>query len=383
MTQLIEYISKGVLARYGLPVPPGRIVSTADEAAEAAKQLGTPVVIKAQVPVGGRGKAGAIQRAETPSDAAQQFRRVISVELDGLRAVDALVEPWQSCTEEYYLAIVVDADMAAPVLLFSESGGVDIESKAAIDRIPLRSDGTVPAAGLRRAAYSASVPPKVTERLIAVAQSLARSFTAYDARLVEINPLGVKEDQHLLALDARLVADDNALYRQPELRQAIRDSQPRRREDIVRDDTRLEYVRLDGWLGLISGGAGMTMAAMDLIADHGGEPACFLDCSANPTTAGYGAAFDLLLEDPNVHAILVSIFGGLTHMDRVARTLLKVFAERTLNKPVTLRLMGTNIEAAEQLLKAEGWTSHRSFEDAVEAAITSARVTEVVKGIAE
>lgn len=371
MTQLTEHLSKKLLARYALPVPDGRVVSKEQEAVNAAEELGVPVAVKAQVPAGGRGKAGAIQRADTTNETAQKFHEVTAVSFGDLQATEVLIEPWGTSVAEYYLAIVVDTDRAAPSLLFSGSGGVEVESGAEITRLPLRPDNSVPGAELRQIAYQADVPPKVTERLLSIAQALARSFIALDAQLVEINPLVLGDDRRLMALDARIVVDDNALYRQPELRQTIEEMRPRQPEDYVRDATQLEYVRLDGWLGLISGGAGMTMAAMDLIADRGGEPACFLDCSANPTPTGYGAALDLLLEDPKVRVILISIFGGLTQMDRVARTLLKVFAERTPDKPITLRLMGTNVEAAESLIEEAGFTSHRSFEEAVEVAVSS------------
>lgn len=371
MAQLTEHLSKELLARFGVPVQVGLLAATAADAAHAAATFGVPVAVKAQVPVGGRGKAGGIRRADTPAEASSAFEAVTALTFDGLSASEARIEPWESAAAEYYVSVVVDAERAGPVVLVSSAGGVDVESDHAVARIPLREDDSVPGVRFREAAYISGIRPNVVERLFSVAQSLARAYAALDAKLVEVNPLGVKADGRLVALDGRIIVDDHALYRQPELYRFVTERQPQRAEDVVRDRTKLEYVRLCGWLGLISGGAGMTMAVMDLIADAGGAPACFLDCSANPTPEGYGAALDLLLEDPDVRAILISIFGGLTQMDRVARTLVKLFAERSPRKPITLRLMGTNAEAASAVLAAAGLTNHRSIEDAVAAAVAS------------
>jgi succinyl-CoA synthetase beta subunit len=281
------------------------------------------------------------------------------------------VEPAFSFETEYYLAIVIDPEEAMPVLLFSPSGGVEVESTQRLARIPLRPDGTLPAAAFRRKAYALEVPSQLVEKLVPVARSLASAFAAWDAQLVELNPLAVSMDGELRALDARLIVDDNALFRQPELKALIASMRPRHLEDMVRDETRLEYVRLGGSLGLISGGAGLTMATMDVIADAGATAACFLDCSANPTRHGYGHALDLMLDDPTVAAVLISIFGGLTQVDRVARNLTQLLSEKNPMKPVTFRLMGTNVEQAEEILQAAGWVNYRTVEDAVAAAVAT------------
>ncbi len=381
MAQLTEHMSKQLLSRFGLPIGTRVVAVNPEEASSAAERLGLPVMIKAQVPAGGRGKAGAIRRADTLEEAARLYDEVTSVRFGDMQPVEVLIEPVRRFTAEYYLAVVIDSWLASPVVLFTAGGGVEVEAGSEISRIPLRPDGSMPGAALRRIAYDAGVPPKVAERLISVAQALVRAHSALDAQLVEVNPLALLEDGQLLALDARLIVDDNALFRQLEQREMVHAMRPRRREDVVRDATRLEYVRLDGWLGLISSGAGMTMAAMDLVGERGGEPACFLDCSANPTPNGYGAAVDLMLEDPAVRAILISIFGGLTQTERVARTLVKVFSQRTLTKPVTLRLMGTNIDAADPILEAAGLKNYRSFEEAVDAAVASVKMAEDMAGM--
>jgi succinyl-CoA synthetase beta subunit len=371
MAQLNEDLSKRFLARFGVPFQEHDVVVTAAEAAEVAGRLHVPVMVKAQVPVGGRGKAGAVLRADTPADAEEAFKRVTSVDVDGLRARTALVEPCVTVTQELYLAIVVDPAVCGPALLFSANGGVDIEQSGRLHSVPLRLDGTLDTAVLRRAVYDDVGDSRVFNRLVAIAQALSRAYRSLDAQLVEINPLALLADGEMVGLDARLVIDDNALFRQPEIHDALVYSEPRRIEDEVKERTRLDYVRLDGELGLISGGAGLTMAAMDLIAAAGSSAACFLDCSANPTKHGYGNALDLLLSDSEVKGILISIFGGLTQVDRVATTLTALLAERVHSKPITIRLMGTNVEAADQVLEAHGLVNHQRMEDAVAVAVAT------------
>lgn len=376
MAQLTEALSKRFLGRFGLPCLPGETVDSPEAAMAAAARLGPRVVVKAQIPAGRRGKAGGVLLVETPEAAANAFQRVTAVEIDGLRAVEALLEPRFDATAELYLAALIDPEAAGPVLLFGTQGGVDVEVTGGIRVIPLEPGGTVPGEVFR--ATGPGLPPAVFEGLPVVAQGLISALTELDARLAEVNPLAVGPRGELVALDARLVIDDHAFFRQPELRAAVREMQPRRVEDQVRDATRLEYVGLDGDIGLISGGAGMTMAVMDLIDELGGRPACFLDCSANPTLDGYGAALNLLLEDARVRAILISIFGGLTQMDRVARTLVTLLNDRRPVKPVTLRLMGTNADEADRILVEAGLVNHQRLEDAVAAAVASARGVEGV-----
>lgn len=372
MAQLTEYLSKLLLAREGIAFPASRLVHSATEAANAQAELGTQVMVKAQVPAGGRGKAGAIRSAQTPAEAAAAFEAVTAATFGRLQPESALVEVRSQAEAEVYLAVTVDASSAGPALLFNPTGGVEVEATAGLELIPLREDGSLPAAPLRRAAYASGLKPAVAERLVALASAIACAHARYDAYLVELNPVAIAVGDVLVPLDAKLVFDDHAGFRQPELLSLLAGMRPRHAEDLIREQTRLEYVRLDGNLGLISGGAGMTMAVMDLIADAGGRPACFLDCSNNPTPEGYGAALDLLLSDDRVRAILISIFGGLTQMDRVAKTLVALFSERQPSKPITLRLMGTNIEAAEAVLAAAGLVNHRQLEVAVRTAIAVA-----------
>lgn len=371
MAHLTEHQAKAVLARWGLPVPSSVLVESEESAVLAAERLGGEVVVKAQVPAGGRGKAGGVRVASVPSLASAAFAAVTSVAIDGLTAVSALVEPRLEVAAECYLAIVLDGEARGPVLLFGAEGGMEVESAAPPLRLVLRDDGGVSAAAFRRAAYSAGVAPDLAERVLSLAGRLAAAYRALDAQLIEVNPLGVTAGGDLVALDARLVVDDHALFRQPELAALVKSITPRPEADLVRERTRLEFVRLGGSLGLISGGAGMTMAVMDLIDELGASPACFLDCSANPTLEGYGAGLDLLLEDPGVKAVLVSIFGGLTHVDRVARTLVSLIQLKSPTKPITIRLMGTHVEAAEVVLAQAGLRNIRDLRSAVAQAVST------------
>jgi succinyl-CoA synthetase beta subunit len=371
MAQLTEHLSKQLLARFGVTVDAGVVVDSAEGAALAQEAIGGSVMVKAQAPVSGRGKAGGIVRAESSQAAAAAFTTVTGVQFGRLRAESALVEACSQPLRELYLGVSIDAASAGPALLFSASGGVDVESAADFHVLPLRADGSLPAAGLRKAAYDGGLNAAVTERLLRLASGLARAHAATDAYLVELNPVAVLAEDRLAVLDARVVADDHALFRQPELGRLVKGMRPRHAEDLIRERTKLEYVQLDGSLGLISGGAGMTMAVMDLIAEEGARPACFLDCSNNPTPEGYGEALELLLGDERVGAILISIFGGLTQMDRVAKTLVALFESRRPSKPITLRLMGTNIELADRILSEAGLTNHRQLEDAVRAAVAT------------
>lgn len=368
--QLTEHSSKQILERFGVPCPRGLIVATPEEAEQAATELGGEVVVKAQLPAGGRGKAGAILFATSPLEAAAAFRRVTTVKVDGLRAEIALVEPRRHPQAEHYVGIAIDAEVSHPVLLLGERGGVEVEDNESLTSIPLRDDGTIPMDVVRRQATVGDL--RRLERIGGVAQALARAHAALEAELVEVNPLGIDES-NAIALDARIVVDDKVLFRHPELGSLVRATRPRRHEDRIRDEMRLEYVRLEGSVGLLSSGAGMTMTAMDLIDEMGARPASFLDCSANPTRAGFSAAFALLEDDPSVRAILVNIFGGLMQLDRLARTLLAVFDERPISKPVTLRLMGTNIDEAERLLAERGLFNHRELEVGVAAVLAASR----------
>lgn len=371
--QLNEHLSKLALCRLGVPCAHGEVADGAEAAVSAAARAGHPVAVKALVPASGRGKAGGILRADGDDEVRAAFSAVTAADIDGLRASRVRIESWAGPHDEYFLAVTLSAEHAGPVVLLSDRGGVDVEAGGDAAVIPLRGDGSVDAAGFRRAAYQRGIGARITERLLGLTVTLAHAYETYDARLIELNPLGVFDGGDILALDARMIVDDNARFRQPWLTGLVRASAPRRDEDLVAERTGLEYLPLPGSIGLVSGGAGMTMTVMDLLAAHGGSAACFLDCSANPTREGYGEALRLIGGNPAVKAVLISVFGGLTLVNKVAENLVALLAADPPAVPVTFRLMGAGVAEAEEVLAAAGYRNHRHLDDAVAAVVARAR----------
>jgi succinyl-CoA synthetase beta subunit len=369
--QLNEHLSKTVLATYGVPCGPGTLAADAEAAVTAAVSMGFPVAVKAQVPASGRGKAGGIKRADSADEVRQRFAEVTSVNITGFVAESVRVEPWQTLAAEAYLAVSFSEQHRGPVLLFSGAGGVEVEAGGDVSVIPLRQDGSVDTAALHRAARAAG-HGAAARPLIALAEVLCRAYDALDARLIELNPVGIY-DGGLTAVDARVIVDDNALFRQPDIAARVRASSPRPEEDTERERSGLELVPLPGHVGLISGGAGMTLATMDLLKESGADPACFLDCSANPTKAGYRRALEYVQHTPAVNVVLVSIFGGLTRIDKVARNICELLADGACTKPVVFRLMGAEVAEATMTLSQFGYANYEKLEDAVAAVVTTAQ----------
>jgi succinyl-CoA synthetase beta subunit len=370
--QLNEHLSKALVESFGVPCNEGQLVFSAEDAVSVAETMGYPVAVKAQLPVSGRQKAGGVLKAGNGTEVQKAFADVVGIRLGGMSPVSARVEHWSSPDSEVFLAVALSAAHRAPVVLFSPSGGVDVESGEPPKVVDIRADGSLDVAAFHRAVSGSRLPPPAGRRLLSVAQALLRAYAASDARLIELNPIGIFGER-VEVLDARIIVDDNALFRQERVAAMVRASAPRPPEDIERELSGLEYVPLSGTIGLVSGGAGMTLAVMDLIKEFGEEPACFLDCSANPTRRGYSRALEILAGTPEVEATIISIFGGLTLVDKVARNLCDLLAEGAYEKPVTIRLMGTNIEEADAVLAAAGHHNHQTLEAAVEAVIEQAR----------
>jgi succinyl-CoA synthetase beta subunit len=367
--QLNEHLSKTVLATYGVPCGPGVLAADAEAAVAAAASMGFPVAVKAQVPASGRGKAGGIKRADNPDEIRQRFAEVTSASISGFVADSVRVEPWQTLAAEAYLAVSFSEQHRGPVVLFSGAGGVEVEAGDAVSVLPLRRDGSVDTAALHRAARAVGTGT-AARSLIALAETLCRAYDALDARLIELNPVGI-HDRGLTAVDARVIIDDNALFRQPDIAARVRASSPRPVEDVERESSGLELVPLPGNVGLISGGAGMTLATMDLLKDSGADPACFLDCSANPTKDGYGRALEYVQAAPGVDVVLISIFGGLTRVDKVAKNICELLDAGACTKPVVFRLMGADVAGATMTLSRFGYLNHEKLEDAVGAVVTT------------
>lgn len=369
---LLECEGKALLKEAGVTVPRGFVAR--DPASIRRRRLRYPVAVKAQVGAGGRGKAGGVAKASSAREAAQAASRLLKADFAGERAEAVLIEPWLAIRRELYLSLTVDAGADGYALLYSPRGGVDVEGGEPPLRYPVGPLEAFRAHRLRELLGEREPDPAVREKVISTARSLVRLARRRECTTVEINPLALIEDGSVVAADAKVVRDEHAAFRAADV--AALQERARRREPPAIAAAlagRLMLVWLDGAVGLVSGGAGMTMATMDLIADAGGRPACFLDCSNNPTPEGYGLAFDLLDRQPQVRVILVSIFGGLTQMDRVARVLCDIMRHRRTKKPVVFRLNGTHADKANGLLAEAGLHNHATLETAVGEAVSLAR----------
>jgi succinyl-CoA synthetase beta subunit len=363
---LHEHQSKGLFARYAIPVPDGRVAATAAEAGAAARALGTDRwVVKAQVHAGGRGKAGGVVVAETPEAVAQAAGRLLGTRLvtkqtgpEGLPVASVLVEAPTAAARELYLSLLVDRGSRRVLIMASPAGGMDIEEVAATTPERIHSARVDPAAGLqpyqcRRLGFGLGLDGEQMKLFQQMLFALYRLFLDCDAGLVEINPLVVTPEGRLLALDAKINLDDNALYRHPDLL-ALRDaSQEDPREAAARAHD-LNYITLDGTIGCMVNGAGLAMATMDLVQLQGGRPANFLDVGGGTTPARVAEAFKLILSDPKVRAVLVNIFGGIVRCDLIAEGIIAAIREVGIAVPVVVRLEGTNAPEGLRLLEASG-----------------------------
>jgi succinyl-CoA synthetase beta subunit len=368
---MTEYAGKRLLKAHGVAVPAGTLIR---RSAQAAKWNGTfPVALKVQVSSGGRGKAGGVVRVNDPAEAQATAQRLLGQRFGGERPASLLMEPWVEHTRELYLAVTVDGQSGGYVVLYSPSGGVDVEEQAP-HKYAFGSPREFRAHELRALLADIEQEGALRERIVGLARRLVFIAAATDALTIEINPLAVLPDGKLLALDAKVVRDEAAAFRQTDVAEEIdraREREPRMVRQALEGN--LMMVGLDGEIGLISGGAGMTMAGMDMIAHEGLKPACFLDCSSNPTPAGYRLAFDVLDAEPKVKAILVSIFGGGTQIDRVAKVMNEIMTKRKSRKRVVFRMNGTGRDKADALMREFGLYNHPTLESAVEAVVAAVR----------
>jgi succinyl-CoA synthetase beta subunit len=364
---ITEHEGKALLSAHGVPVPEGSLVRNAQHTLRW--RHGFPVAVKAQVSSGGRGKVGGVLRADSPEEAAAAASRLFAQEFSGERPSAVLLEPWLEHTRELYLGLTVDGATGGYAMLYSPVGGIEVERQSPL-KYAFGSPKAFKAHDFRSALMQAEADGAIRERVIALARRLIFVATAIDAITIEINPLAVMPDGKLLALDAKVVRDDSAAFRHAGIAEALERARRKERRTVAQAiKGRLMMVWLDGSIGLISGGAGMTMAAMDLIADAGKRPACFLDCSSNPTPAGYALAFKLLDAEPEVTAILVSVFGGGTQMDRVARVMGDIMKKRRSRKPIVFRLNGTGRDRADEIMREAGLFNHLTIESAVDAVV--------------
>ena len=376
--KLYEYEAKAILASRGVKLLPSKLVETPGDARRAAEELGTPVVLKAQVLVAGRGKAGGIRLARTPEEAEEIAKALLGSEIKGARVRKLLVEKAAEIAREMYLSMTIDRASRSFVILASPIGGVDIEEIAAKDPGKILRVRVDPFAGLRdyevrRVVKWLGFEPGSPQW--AQAETLLRTMYSVlvdmDAELVETNPLALLSDGSVVPLDARIIVDDNALYRHSELDTA--DPRDYSEAELAARSIGVHYVELSGDIGIIANGAGLTMATMDLVKVFGGEPADFLDVGGGASSQVVREAVKMLLRHPRVRVIFINIFGGITRVDEVARGIVEALSETGIRKPVVARLKGTNEEEGRKILEAAGIPLFDSAEEAAKRAVELAR----------
>lgn len=374
--KLLEYQAKEFFRKHGIPLPKSQVASTPEEARDIADKLG-PVAIKAQLPVGGRGKAGGIRFADTPDEAAEIAGAMLGSGLKGIEVKRVLVEEKLSIVDELYLGVTVDRKNGSYVVLASAEGGVDIEEVAAGTPEKIVRHPVDPSQGLRiyhcrRMAKKLGYSGREMNELASLIGKLYRVAHESDAELTEINPLALTEEG-FVAADARLNVDDNALFRHPELAELSQESdlsELTEREGEARS-LGLTYVELDGDIGIIGNGAGLTMATLDTVTLHGGKPANFLDLGGGASPERIEAAVSFVIQDPRVEAVFVNILGGITRCDDTARGIIDARERLGVDKPFVVRMVGTNEEEGRRMLREEGIVSHDTMEDAAEAVVAA------------
>ncbi|MGH9353998.1 MAG: ADP-forming succinate--CoA ligase subunit beta [Terriglobia bacterium] len=383
-----EYQAKQILARYGVPVPRGEVIEQAAQAAAVAEKLGGTVVVKAQIHAGGRGKGGGVKLARGPKEAAELAGTLLGMTLvthqtgpEGRVVRRVLIEEGLDIARELYLSLVMDRATGRPVLMASSEGGVEIEVVAAEHPDKILKEAIHPSLGLqafqvRTLAFALGLEAALIPQAYKFITSLYKAFEWTDASLAEINPFIVTKDGRLLALDAKMNFDDNALYRHPEI-QELRDLNEEDPLEVKASDYKLNYIRLNGTVGCMVNGAGLAMATMDIIQYAGGSPANFLDVGGGANEEQVRHGFEIILSDPNVRAVLINIFGGIMRCDIVANGV--VAAAKTLGFKfhVVVRLEGTNVEQGQKILSESGlnFAVASGMKDAAEKVVQLAKAS--------
>jgi succinyl-CoA synthetase beta subunit len=381
-----EYQAKQVLAQFGVPIPRGQVANSPFEVYDIARQLGGTVVVKAQIHAGGRGKGGGVKVAPTPAEAEAIARKMLGMTLvthqtgpEGRIVRKVLIEEGLKIKKEYYVGIVIDRGTRRPVIMVSPEGGMDIEKVAAETPELIFKEFVDPAVGFqpfqaRSLAFKLGLTGDLLAPATRIIAALFRAFEATDASLVEINPFLQTEDGKLYALDAKLNLDDNALYRHKDLVQ-LRDFYEEDALEIQASRYGINYIRLDGTIGCMVNGAGLAMATMDIIKLAGGNPANFLDVGGGASAEQVRNAFQILLADQNVRAVLINIFGGIMRCDIVAQGVVEAAKAMGIKIPVVVRLEGTNVEQGQEILRSSGlqFTVADGMKDAAEKVVALAR----------
>jgi succinyl-CoA synthetase beta subunit len=375
--KLQEYQSKQIFSKYGIPIPKGRVAATAYEAKHIAEELGGRVVIKSQVLVGGRGKAGGIRLAKSSEEAEDLATQILAMEIKGLPVRKVLVDEAANIAKEIYLGITNDRAERKPVMMASAEGGVEIEEVARVTPEKIIKVHIDPLLGLRdyqarNIAAGIDLPREHWRNFGQIAHGLWQAYRQTDATLAEINPLVITGNNQLLAVDGKMVLDDNALFRHPELSD-MRDLDSEAQSEIEARKYGLSFIKLDGNIGCMVNGAGLAMTSMDILKLFGGEPANFLDIGGGAGSEKVAAALRIILSDPNVKAVLFNVFGGITRGDEVARGILSALGEVNLNVPMVVRLVGTNAQEGRQILANANMITADTLVEAAQKAVAAAK----------
>jgi succinyl-CoA synthetase beta subunit len=355
---LLEYQGKQLLARHAIPVPDGDVATSVEAAVAAAEKIGFPCVVKAQVQIGGRGKAGGIKVAKDADEARAHATAILGMDIRGLTVHEVWIEEASDIASEYYASIVFDRSARAPLVLLSTQGGMDIEEVAERDPGALARLHVDPLMGFqqfhgRRLAFEARVDPDVVRGVGNFLAQLYRAFVAEEAMLVEVNPLIVTQDRRIRALDAKVTLDDNSFFRHAD-NAALRNPSAEDPQERMAREKDLTYVKLDGDIGILGNGAGLVMSTLDVVARAGGAPANFLDSGGGSKAEAIVDAVEVILADDKVRGVLFNIFGGITRCDEVARGLIEAFERVDVSVPFVVRLDGTNDEEGRRLLAEAG-----------------------------
>jgi succinyl-CoA synthetase beta subunit len=381
-----EYQGKELLRKFGVPVPRGLVARSPEEAYHATKELGTEVVVvKAQIHAGGRGKGGGVKLAKSADEAREIAQKMLGMKLvthqtgpEGREVRVLLIEEGLPIDKEFYLGIVLDRASGRPVFMASEAGGMDIEEVAAKTPEKILKETVDPAVGFRavqarKLAFGLGIRPDLINQAVKFMQALYSAYEQMDASLMEINPFLVTKDNRLIALDAKVNFDDNALFRHKEFLD-LRDLNEEDPLEIEASKYDLNYIKLDGNIACMVNGAGLAMATMDIIKLAGGEPANFLDVGGGASQERVEAAFRILLADQNVEAVLINIFGGIVRCDMVARGVVEAARKLNIKVPVVVRLEGTNVEEGQRVIRESGlnFTVANGMKDAAEKVVALA-----------
>jgi len=376
--KLHEYQARDILASYGIPVTGGGVASTPAEARAVAEQIGAKVVVKAQVFVGGRGKAGGVKLADTPQQAEQAASQILGMDIKGLTVEKVLVAEAISYEREIYLGVVMDRASKSIVIMASAEGGVEIEEVAKTNPKAIVKIAAHPTLGLqpfqaRELAFGIGLTDgKQARQFAQIASALYKAYMDTDATLAEINPLVVLPGGALQALDSKIVLDDSALFRHPDL-EAMRDASDEPEAERMAREAGITFIKLDGNIGCMVNGAGLAMATMDVVKLYGGEPANFLDIGGGAGKDKVKAALQIILADPNVKAVMFNIFGGITRVDEVARGIIAALDEVNTDVPMIARLVGTNEEEGRKLLAESQLLPAATLAEAAQKAVAAAQ----------